>query len=279
MTVREALKEATCRLEAAGVPDARLDAGWLLEEVSKIPRLEQFTRGDFLLGEGTQARFFALVARREKREPLQYILSRAPFMGHEFAVRPGVLIPRADTEVLCERAVIRLPQGGRALDLCCGTGCLGVSLKLARPDAEVTLSDLSRGAAALARENAALLGADARVLQGDLFESLQGRVFDLILSNPPYIPSPVLPGLQPEVLREPALALDGGADGLAFYRRILREAKRHLSPGGWLLLELGDGEAQAAGALVPEEFERPIVYPDLAGRPRVLETRLRSGVH
>lgn len=279
MTVREALKEATRRLEAAGVPDARLDAGWLLEEVSTIPRLEQFTRGDFLLGEGAQTRFFALVSRREAREPLQYILGRAPFMGHEFAVRPGVLIPRADTEALCERAIIRLPRGGRALDLCCGTGCLGVSLALARPDAEVTLSDLSRDAVVLARENALLLGADVRAAQGDLFEPLQGRVFDLILSNPPYIPSPGLPGLQPEVKREPSLALDGGADGLAFYRRILSEAKGHLSPGGWLLLELGDGGAEAVSALVPAEFERPAVYLDLAGRPRVLETRLRSGVN
>jgi len=279
LTAREALQEAAARLQAAGVPDARLDAQWLLAEVTGLPRLTLLAQGEMVLSEEARARFFSLAALRGQREPLQYIIGRAPFMGHEFLVRKGVLIPRADTETLCARAAALLRPGIRVLDLCCGTGCLGISLKLACPNAEVWLSDLSDEAVSLAEENASLHQAQVLVLQGDLFQPLKGESFDLILSNPPYIPSPDLPGLQPEVLREPALALDGGPDGLTFYRRIIGGARDHLNPGGTLLLEIGDGEAEAVSALIGADYRDPSVFPDLAGRPRVLETGIISGVH
>ncbi len=271
--------EAASHLKAAGVPDARLDAQWLLAEVTGLPRLQLLAQAETVLDEEAQARFFSLVALRQEREPLQYILGRAPFMGHEFLVRKGVLIPRADTETLCVHAAGLLRPGMRVLDLCCGTGCLGISLKLACPGADVWLSDLSGDAVSLAKKNAVLLQAEVRILRGDLFQPLTDQSFDLILSNPPYIPSSDLPGLQPEVLREPSLALDGGPDGLAFYRRIIGEAKDHLNPGGILLLETGDGEAEAVSALPGADYQKPAVFPDLAGRPRVLETRIISGVH
>ena len=279
MTAREALQEAERRLKAAGVPDARLDAEWLLADVSDLPRLKLLLQTDRLLGEEAQARFFAWVSRRENREPLQYILGSAHFMGHEFLTQKGVLIPRADTEALCERAIGHIQPGFRILDLCCGTGCLGISLKLVFPGEKVWLSDLSGDAVSLAKKNAALLKADVRVLQGDLFQPFKEQAFDLILSNPPYIPSPDLQGLQPEVRWEPPLALDGGPDGLEFYRRILGEAKNHLNPGGILLLEIGDGEAEAVSALLDRDYQKPALFPDLAGRTRVLETRLGNGVH
>ena len=190
-------------------------------------------------------------------------------------VEPGVLIPRSDTETLCLQGLERLQPGQRALDLCCGSGAVGISMKLARPSAEMWLSDISDDALSLSRENARRLQADVNFAQGDLFAPLTGA-FDLICCNPPYIPSVELPNLQQEVRQEPALALDGGPDGLHVYRRILREAPAYLTPRGWLLLELGDGQAQALRALAQVDFDTISVYDDLSGLPRVLAARRKE---
>jgi release factor glutamine methyltransferase len=264
-------------LARAGVPDAGLDAALLLEGLLGVPRLSLFSRGDEALDTGTVSGYRAWTARRARREPLQYILGEAAFMGRVFVCCPGVLIPRADSEAMCARAVETAGENARALDLCCGTGCLGLSLKLDRPDAAVTLSDLSAQACALARENAARLGAAAEVVQGDFFAPFAGRVFDLILCNPPYIPTGELPCLQPEVGFEPPLALNGGADGLSFYRRLAAEAAAFLAPGGVLLVETGDGQAEAAAGLFVAPFAPPKVRPDLTGNPRFLEIRRAGG--
>ena len=279
MTRSQALLEAAVRLMEAGVPDARLDAEWLLAEALCLPRLEMLVDRDRETDIAALSRFFDNVSRRATREPLQYILGEAAFMGHDFSVEPGVLIPRADTETLLLRALEKAGPGVLALDLCCGSGCLGISLKLARKDVRVILSDLSQTAVQISQKNAARLGADVEVRRGDLFQPLSGLAFDLILVNPPYIPRGDLKGLQPEVLREPPLALDGGEDGLLFYRRLMQEAPAFLTPGGYLLMELGDGQAESVSALVPDFFAEPSVFPDLTGRPRVLETSKVKDVH
>ncbi|NLE69156.1 MAG: peptide chain release factor N(5)-glutamine methyltransferase [Clostridiales bacterium] len=279
MTIRQALDQAARLLTAAGVDSPRHDAGLLLSDLVGMPPLQLTTVPEAPVAEAALALFFERVRRRAAREPLQHILGQAPFMGHLFEVSPEVLIPRFDTEVLAERAIARVQPGQLALDLCCGSGCLAISLKLARPEALVYAGDLSPAAVALSARNARRLGADVDIRQGDLFAPFAGLRFDLILSNPPYIKTGDLEGLQREVQQEPALALDGGPDGLMVYRRILMEAAHYLNPGGCLLLELGDGQAVEVGPLVPPGFSAPVIHQDLAGGDRVLETCLLQGVH
>lgn len=277
MTVRAALKAATQRLELHGVPDAAHDAAWLMGSLMGLSRLELLTRGEDVLTAATEAAFQLLLERRAAREPLQYILGETEFMGHRLRCRPPVLIPRNDTEVLCLQALRLLKPGQRALDLCCGSGAIAISLKLGCKGAELWASDLSPEAIALSRDNAALHGCELRIVEGDLFEPLQGQRFHLICCNPPYIPSDELLSPQPELSFEPRLALDGGADGLKFYKRILRDAPRHLLPGGWLLLEMGDGQAEALKALALVDFDTMTLYDDYAGLPRVLAARRKDG--
>lgn len=188
-----------------------------------------------------------IAKRRAQGEPLQYILGKWEFMGLPFYTRPCALIPRQDTETLCEEA---LSIGGKTLlDLCCGTGCIGVSLaKLG--GFEVTFGDISPDCLGLARENAALNGVAGSFVLTDMFGNISGS-YDMICVNPPYIPTSELASLQAEVKREPVLALDGGADGLDFYRRIARDYATHLSPGGALLMEVGAGQAEDVAAMFP----------------------------
>lgn len=278
MTIRQALDTAARQLAKAGVDSPRLNAQLLLASLLNTPHLQLMTMQGSPLEATVEARFFKLVARRASREPLQTILGYAHFMGHAFLTAPDVLIPRQDTETLCERALSHVHPGSRVLDLCCGSGCLAISIKLAQPEAAVYASDISAAAIALTQRNALRLGATITPYQGDLFVPFAGMRFDVILSNPPYIPLSDMPGLQEEVRQEPALALEAGPDGLLFYRRILKEAAQHLKPGGHLLLELGDSQAAAVSALVPHGFSQPLIHMDLAGLPRVLETRYMEGV-
>ena len=191
-----------------------------------------------------------IAKRRAQGEPLQYILGKWEFMGLPFYTRPCALIPRQDTETLCEEALKINGRGKTFLDLCCGTGCIGVSLaKLG--GFEVTFADISPDCLALARENAALNGVSGKFLLTDMFSDISDS-FDLICVNPPYIPTSELASLQAEVKREPVLALDGGADGLDFYRRISRDYAAHLNPGGALLMEVGAGQAEDVAAMFPK---------------------------
>ena len=192
------------------------------------------------LSTGLKAEIESIAKRRAQGEPLQYILGKWEFMGLPFYTRPCALIPRQDTETLCEEA---LSIGGKTLlDLCCGTGCIGVSLaKLG--GFEVTFGDISPDCLALARENAALNGVSGKFLLTDMFSDISGS-FDLICINPPYIPTSELASLQAEVKREPVLALDGGADGLDFYRAILKHWKAVIRDGGALMFEAGIHQAE-----------------------------------
>lgn len=272
--VYRALRAAADTLALSGVPDPAVDAALLLSFVTGKEPLRLRAEGSTELDAEQEAAFDRLVRRRASREPLQYILGDAPFMGRMFKVTPDTLIPRADTEILCARALERLGDGMRVLDLCTGTGVLAITMACERPRTQVLAGDISPAALAVARENAHVLGAAAEWRCGDLFAPFAGERFHVIVSNPPYICKTDMENLQEEVRREPALALYGGADGLALYRRIAREAPEHLFPGGYLLLEIGCDEGAAVAELLRGAFREIRVLPDLRGLDRVVEARL-----
>ena len=272
----EALRWAAERLADAGVPEPRLDAEYLLAEALGVKRLPMLADKGRALTDREAAAFEQALSRRAAREPLQYILGSQSFMGFPFRTDPRALIPRNDTEALCEEALRHLRPGDRALDLCTGSGALAVALKKLCPGARVVASDLSADALALARENADALGAEVEFRQGDLFAPVAGERFQLVVSNPPYVPETLRGRLQAEVEREPALALFAGPDGLRFYRRIAREAPGHLAPRGRLILEIGDGQGDAVSALLEKEFEEIRVLNDLSGLPRVISAVRRE---
>ena len=274
MTVLEALRTAELRLRA--IPEPRLDAEYMLADALHTSRLMMLIDKSRVLTAAEEEAFERMVARREQREPLQYILGSQSFMGFSFKTDPRALIPRNDTEALCEEALRHIRPGGRVLDLCTGTGALGIAIKKLCPQAIVTATDISEAALSLAEENARSLQAEVRFLQGDLFAPVSGEEFEVIVSNPPYIPEALRGRLQAEVEKEPALALFAGEDGLDFYRRIAREAPAYLAPQGWLCLEVGDGEAEAVAALLKTNFESVRILPDLNRLNRVVSVQIRS---
>jgi len=240
-------------LAEKGVDNARLEAEWLLAAALGLERIGLYVNFDKPLGEAELAACRGLVARRARREPLQYILGSQEFCGLEFAVAPGVLIPRHDTETLVAEALRRAPAARTVLEIGVGSGCIAVTLARSLPEAVVWGVDISPEALALAWRNAERHGVRLTLAEGSLFEPFPGERFDLIVSNPPYIPTADLESLQPEVRDgEPRGALDGGPDGLDCYRRLVPAAPAHLIPGGWLLVEVGIGQAEA----VQEMFAR-----------------------
>ena len=277
MTVKvtDALKAAEARLKS--IPDPRLDAEYLLAEVLGVSRLQMLLDKRRELTAQETAAYEALLSQREKRGPLQYILGSQSFMGFSFKTDARALIPRNDTEALCEEALKYIRPGCRVLDLCTGTGALAVALKKLRPGAEVTAADISGEALDLAKENAKDLSAEVRFVQGDLFAPLAGEQYDVIVCNPPYIPEGLRDTLQEEVKREPALALFAGPDGLDFYRRIAKEAPEHLTACGRLCLEIGDGQGDAVAAMLQACFSEIRILNDLNGLPRVVSARKKEG--
>ena len=253
MQPREALREVEARLTAAGCPDADFDAGelfWLV--TGQDARL-----ADRPLTAEQAAKLEALTARRATREPLQYLCGSWPFLDFELAVGPGVLCPRADTEVVAEAAAQMLAgvQAPKVLDLCAGTGCLGLGVKRFCPEADVTCVEKSPEAFRYLKKNAvsALKQGTARAVEGDLFTYWQGLPegeLDLIVSNPPYLTAAEMQQLQPEVAREPAMALEAGDDGLVFYRALAEHYQNALRPGGALALEIGWQQREAVTALL-----------------------------
>lgn len=252
--VRHTLLEAARALERAGVPDPRLDAEWLLAHVLGMDRLAMRMSGAAQLTPQQEQRMASLLLSRTRRTPLQYLLGTQGFYGLEIRTDARALIPRQETETLCETGIAHLRALGplpppAALDLCTGSGAIALALRHECPFAQVSASDASAEALSLARENARRLGLSVDFFAGDLFDAVGERRFDLILSNPPYIPSDECARLQPEVLREPRMALDGGADGLDFYRLLTEKYRDAVRPGGWLVLEIGYAQGPAVLAL------------------------------
>jgi release factor glutamine methyltransferase len=267
-----------------GVDSPRLQAELLLAHVLGLPRMRLYLDFERVVPPPQLEAVRELVRRRGEREPLQHLTGSTSFCGWEMAVTRDVLIPRPETEQLAERAVAFLrPRGeapAAALDLGTGSGCLAIVIAAQCPAVVVDAVDLSAPALAVARANAARHAVDGRIRfhQGDGFQALPAgtpAAFDLIVSNPPYIPTADLAGLQPEVRdHDPRVALDGGADGLDFYRRLAVEAPARLRPGGRLMVEFGDGQESALGPLFTAAgWTVESVLPDDSGRPRILIAR------
>lgn len=271
MTIREALKAARSRLEAADVPESGYDAGAMLAHLLGEDRLRMLLDDAREVEPQKLAQYETMILRRAQREPMQYILGEAEFMGLSFHVEPGVLIPRFDTETVCEKAVEILGEStGRVLDIGTGPGTLAVSIAKRCAHAAVTAVDISDTALAVARDNARRLGAPVRFLKSDCFSVCRAERFDLIVSNPPYISDEEMKELMPEVQKEPELALYGGADGLDFYRRIAQEAPMHLAKGGCLLFEIGWKQKGAVSQLLREHIGKPYALRDLGGNWRAV---------
>lgn len=270
MTIREVLKAATVRLAAAGVPDSDYDAAVMLGHVlDEDPLMLRANSWKEMPGEKLES-YEVIIARREAREPMQYILSSAGFMGLEFHVEPGVLIPRPDTEILCEEALKRLAPGSCVLDIGTGSGALAVSIAKLGKDVQVTAVDVSDTALVIAKGNAERNGANVRFVRSDCFAALAGEKFDMIVSNPPYINSQEMAQLMDEVRFEPELALFGGEDGLDFYRRISREAGAYLHEGGCLLFEIGWQQKDAVSELLRAHIGEPFALKDYGDNWRVV---------
>ena len=236
MTYKEFYEYGKQKLEEAGIAEAALDARLLLEYVCHTDRNELIVHSDRVRSDMEEQFYRMLIEKRASRVPLQHIMGEQEFMGLCFRVSEHTLIPRQDTEILVEEALRRLSDGMRILDMCTGSGCILLSLLKYSNECEGIGIDISGKALAVARENAERLGLDAVFLEGDLFSPLgefisrrtTDRLFDMIVSNPPYIESAVIETLMPEVRdHEPLAALDGGEDGLFFYRRIIAEAPLH----------------------------------------------------
>ncbi len=275
-TATSLLKEISTLFRDREVPEHAAEAELLICHALGISRTVLYRDDPAVDGSAAEA-ICTLARRRLRGEPLQYLTGSVEFCGLSFRVGRGVLIPRPETELLVEEAVWTAGVLGIAgpgiLDLGTGSGCVAVAVARALPLSRVVATDLSAAAVGYARENAGLNGAqNVVVLEGDLFEPVRGRRFDLILSNPPYVKACEMPLLQKEIrLHEPAEALDGGPDGLSFYRRILEGAPLHLRDGGAVVVELGAGQAEeVAGIARGAGMEVVKIARDLSGMERVM---------
>ncbi|NCB92592.1 MAG: peptide chain release factor N(5)-glutamine methyltransferase [Clostridia bacterium] len=271
-TLRELLKYGEQELGQAGVPDAANDAWALMEFVFGIEKGYYFLHGDDKIDEKQQAGYKELIECRRERIPLQQITGTAWFMGYEFYVNEHVLIPRFDTEILVDESGKLLKTGMKILDVCTGSGCILLSLLAEHKELDLsgTGVDISKEALLVARENQKRLMLEADFIESDLLAGVGDEIYDLIISNPPYIQTSELAGLMPEVREhEPMLALDGKEDGLYFYRKIIEQASEHLRPGGWLCFEIGYDQGEALYRMLDTAgYENVRIGKDLAGLDR-----------
>ena len=276
MTFFELWKWGEKRLADSGIREADLDAKYLLLEAFEMDLAHFLLREQEQVPstDGRTREYSDAVLARASRVPLQYLTGKQDFMGLTFHVDERVLIPRQDTETLAELVLRENPEENiRLLDLCTGSGCLAVSLAVLGGYEEVDAGDISPDALEVAEENGRRLGGNVHFVESDLFSALDpGKAYDVIVSNPPYIPTEVIEGLEPEVRDyEPRMALDGSGDGLAFYRRLAAESPSHLKPGGRLYLEIGWDQGESVEALLRENgFEDIEVVRDDAGNCRVV---------
>lgn len=271
MQYRELYRMGKDRLMEAKIPEAELDARLLLEEVCGTDRNDLLVHGDREIVPEQSERYLDFIHRRQKHEPLQQITGYQEFMGLRFKVTPDVLIPRQDTEILVEEVMRYLHDGMHILDMCTGSGCILLSLLKYSNDCEGTGCDISETALEVAEENAKALSLNVSFVQSDLFENVSGK-YEFIVSNPPYIPTGVIPTLMEEVRdHEPVCALDGRKDGLYFYREIVEKAGEFLHSGGMLFFEIGYDQAEKVSSLMQEAgYQEVRVCKDLAGLDRVV---------
>ncbi len=272
MQYREVYRQGVLALQEAGIEEADLDARLLLEAVCGTDRTVLLVHGDQELAKEQEENYLKKIAKRAKRIPLQHILGETEFMGLTFAVNQNVLCPRQDTEVLVEEVLRYLHDGMRILDMCTGSGCILLSLLHYSNDCQGMGADISETALQTARKNAESLQEEqACFIQSDLFEKINGQ-FEIIVSNPPYIPSAAINGLMPEVRdHEPHIALDGGEDGLFFYREITKKAPEYLAGGGMLFFEIGCEQGASVKQIMEENGFREIeIVKDYAGLDRVI---------
>lgn len=267
MTYGELLLKGQEALKA--IRDNKTDAWLLFEYCTRIDRASYYLRQQEEAPEELCREYFKLTDKRRERIPLQYITGQQEFMGLSFKVNEDVLIPRQDTEVLVEAALSKV-KGKSVLDMCTGSGCIAVSLALLGEPLKVTASDKSGAALLLAEENAKKLGADIDFVKSDLFENIRG-IFDVIISNPPYISEAEMRNLEPEVKEhEPSAALWGGMDGLYFYRRIVSSAPAYLKCGGELFFEIGYNQGDEVWRLMEQHgFKNIKIIKDYSGLDRV----------
>ena len=272
-TYKQLYEYGKAELSEAGIAEAQLDARLLLEYVCDTDHNTLLVHGEREVEEPKSTAYCDLILQRVAHTPLAYIKGTQEFMGLEFSVNKQVLIPNQDTETLVEEAMRLMHDGMRVLDLCTGSGCIALSLLHYTNDTSAVATDISEAALTVAVQNAGQLKLTERVsfAETDLFP-VQKEKFDLIVSNPPYIPTEVIETLAPEVKdHEPRLALDGTEDGLSFYRRIIRTAPEWLFESGWLILEIGYDQGEAVSAMMRENGFRDIeVIRDLGGKDRVV---------
>ena len=273
MIYRELYEKGCSLLTEAGIEEAALDARLLLEYICGTNRNDLLVHGERTVEQEQSELYLRYLAERAKRIPLQHITGIQDFMGLTFQVNEHVLIPRQDTEILVEEVLRELHDGMRILDMCTGSGCILISLLHYSNEGVGVGADISENALSVAKENAEkiLKGAEVSFCQSDLFENITGK-YDVIVSNPPYIRSDVIPTLMPEVKdHEPMQALDGTEDGLYFYRQIVSESKDYLVRGGKLYFEIGHDQAQQVSELMKNAgFKEIEVVKDYAGLDRVV---------
>lgn len=279
MNLWQLKNELTARLQDACVDAPALQARLVLENVLSMSAFEMTLQKDRIVTAEEAAQIEAMAKRIESGEPVQYVLGQQQFLDLMLHVEPGVLIPRSETEELADHAANLLNQMAgtpRALDLCTGSGAIALALKHRVPKAVVTASDLSDDALAIAKGNAQMLGLDVAFVKSDLFQNIEG-IFDMIVSNPPYIPSSDCLQLDRNVRDyEPMMALDGGRDGLDFYRAIAKEAPKHLRADGYLMLEVGFDQSDDVMALLQDEFSHIHVLRDMQDVSRMVIARKKG---
>ncbi len=279
MTAKELFTSGLQRLTAAGNDDARFECDCLFEAATGISKSRRLSNPAQSVPDCGKARFQSLLERRTSGEPLQYILGKWQFFGRDFFVGEGVLIPRPETEQLVEAAneIIRENHYRTVLDLCAGSGCIGLSVALQNPDTKVYLIEKYDVALYYLKKNATALGVhNAEIVQADILTDTPENGFcaDLLLSNPPYIKTAEIPVLQAEVQKEPHTALDGGADGLLFYRAILNRWLPCVRPNGTLLFECGDGQGAAIASIFHKKTAAQRVLYDFNDIDRYVQIKV-----
>ncbi len=274
MIYSDAYKIALERLKEAGVPEYQLDARLLLEYVCDTDYNTLLVHGDRAVSPEEEKKYNELIEKRASRIPLAYIVGHQEFMGLDFTVNSNVLVPNQDTETLAEEALRELSDGMRFMDLCTGSGCVALSILHYTNDTSCVMTDISDKAIEVATKNSKNLGLSdrAKIIKTDLFPEGDKEKFDMIVSNPPYIRTSVIDTLPPEVASgEPYIALNGGDDGLVFYRRIVDEACNWLYKSGWLMMEIGYDQGQDVADLMKSAgYHEVEVIKDLGGNDRVV---------